>query len=177
MVHWRRAVELGSDNAFIYATLAKERLDGIMRNLSLDYRMPAEALEQLRGWLDRAVALSPNYLEAYEELACLEALSGKPRLDVMNRVQQVLPRMKNKMLTLFAIALVRWRTQDNVTARQIAVFLMASPGVPEDLRDRAERLLERIPAPAQSAATPKPEAAPEPRADSFSVAPTPNPPS
>ncbi|HUJ44778.1 MAG TPA: DUF1570 domain-containing protein [Opitutaceae bacterium] len=165
-VHWRRAADLGSENAYIYLQLAKEKLDEITSGLSLDYRMPAELTGQLRSWLDRAVGLSPNYLEAYEALADVEALAESPRLDVMNRVQGNLPRMKDKMRTLFAIAIVRWRTQDFVTARQIAVFLMAMPQVSADLRGRAESLYARIPPPAESPATPAPAGsaeAPSPR--------------
>jgi hypothetical protein len=155
-VHWRRAADLGSENAYIYLQLAKEKLDQIINGLSLDYRMPAKLAGQLRGWLDRAVVLSPNYLEAYEALAYVEALAESPRLDVMNHVQGVLPRMKDKMRTLFAIAIVRWRTQDFVTARQIAIFLTATPQISAELRDRAERLYVRIPPPAESPAAPAP---------------------
>jgi hypothetical protein len=48
--HWRRAAELGSDNAFVYMQLATDRLNQLSNGLTLDYRMPAELTETLRGW-------------------------------------------------------------------------------------------------------------------------------
>jgi len=140
IVHWRRAADLGSDNAYIYLRLAKERLDQIMTGLSLDYRMPDEPAAQLRGWLDRAVALSPNYLEAYEALADIEALAEKPRFDVVNRVQSVVPRMKDKSRTLLAMAIIRWRRKDYPTARKITGLLIDSPQVSPAVRSLAKQL-------------------------------------
>jgi hypothetical protein len=162
LIHWRRAADLGSDNAYIYWRLARDNLDQVMNGLSLDYRMPAELAARLRGWLDRAVALSPNYLDAYEALGYVEALAERPRVEVVNRVQAVLPRMKDKTRTLLAIAIIRWRMQDYVTARQIAIYLTASPGIPADVCRRAQRLSARIPEATEPPAAPKPGASAEP---------------
>ena len=143
--HWRRAAELGSDNPYVYMRLASDRLDQVTAGLTLDYRMPAELAATLRGWLDRAVALSPRYFEAFEALAMVEAFAEKPRLEVINRVQGMVPKMSDKTRTLFAIAIVHWRKGDFVTARQIAKLLVAAPTISPRLRSLTQRLSKELP--------------------------------
>lgn len=142
---WQRAAELGSDNAFVYVQLAKDKLVQIMVGLSLDYRMPADSAATLRGWLDRAIGLSPDYLEAYDDLAMVEALAEQPRIEAVNRVQKAVSQMRDKSRTLFAIAVVRWRLRDYATSRQITEVLLAAPQVSPQIRRLTQRLNARLP--------------------------------
>jgi hypothetical protein len=153
---WQQAADLGSDNAFVYVQLANERLRQMMVGLSLDYRMPADSAAALRGWLDRAITLSPDYLEAYDALAMVEALAEKPRIDVVNRVQQAVPRMRDKARGLFAIAVVHWRLQDFGTSRRIVEALRAESQTPSQIRRLAQQLDQRLPPAASAAAGPEP---------------------
>jgi Flp pilus assembly protein TadD len=160
--HWQRAAELGSDNPFVYVQLATDRLNQLTMGLSLDYRMPAELAGTLRGWLDRAIALSPRYLEAYEALAMVEAFAERPRADAVNRVQEAAPKMKDKTRTWFAVAVIHWRMGDFGTARQITKALIAAPETPPQMRALARRLIKQLPpaetpAAAAVAAPPHPE--------------------
>ncbi|MDD2763293.1 MAG: hypothetical protein PHE83_04865 [Opitutaceae bacterium] len=142
LMHWRRAAELGSDNAYVYVRLAAERLDQITSGLTLDYRLPGEAATILRGWLDRAVALSPRYLEAYEGLALVEALAKQPRAEIVKRVLEVMPRMRDKSRALLALAIVSWRAGNFATASQIARSLIDDPRLSPHLHFLARRLAE-----------------------------------
>jgi len=120
------------------------RLVILMGSLSLDYRMPEAWASELRGWLDRAVELSPNYLEAWESLAWVEAMAENPRIEVLNRVQRLVPRMRDQDLTLLAIALIRARQHDEATAGQIAGLLLDSPKTKADIRAIARKLDESL---------------------------------
>jgi hypothetical protein len=142
--HWQRAAELGSDNPFVYVRLAADRLNRLSMGLSLDYRMPEELAGTLRGWLDRAITLSPRWLEAYEKLAMVEAFAEQPRVDAANRAQEAAPKMRDKTRTLFAIAVIHWRVGDDAGARQIAEFLIAAPETSPQLRSLAKQLKKRL---------------------------------
>lgn len=48
---------LGSENAFAYLQLVRDRLAGGSNWFSLDDRLPAEATTELRGWQELAVPL------------------------------------------------------------------------------------------------------------------------
>lgn len=155
--HWRRAAELGSDNPEVYLQVAADRFDQFTIGLTLDTRMPAEVAATLRGWLDRVIALSPRYLEAYETVAMVEAFSEQPRWDVVNRVQAAMPKMRDKTRAMFAMAILRWRMGDDVTARQIVKLLLATPKISARVRFLAQRLNWRL-------ASTKTPAAPAPAA-------------
>jgi hypothetical protein len=142
--HWRCAAEAGSDNPEVYLQLAADALDHLMIGLSLDYRMPGDQAATLRRWLDQAIALSPRDLEAYEKLAMVEAFSEWPRFDVVNRVQAVVPKMRDKTRAWFAIAVLRWRMGDDAAARQIAKSLLATPTLSARLRFLTQRLNWRL---------------------------------
>jgi hypothetical protein len=116
--------------------------------------MPADLVATLRDWLDRAVALSPDYLEAYGGLAVVEAVAEQPRIEVINRVQQVVPQMRDKTRTLFALALVRWRAGDYVTSRKITEALLASPQASAHWGILARQLNKRLPPSAEEPAAP-----------------------
>jgi hypothetical protein len=101
-----------------------------------------------------AADLGSDNAYIYLRLANVEALAEQPRLDVMNCVQAVVPRMKDKAGTLLSIAIVHWRRQDYSTARQIARLLMDSPQAPPTIRRRARQLDARIPETAKLPAAP-----------------------
>jgi hypothetical protein len=136
--------------------LAADKVDRITLGISLDYRMPGEQAATLREWLDRAIALSPRYLEAHAALALVEAFAEQPRLAVVNRVQEVVPKMSDKMRTLLAIAIVHWRLKDYASARQIARLLVAAPRASPELRRLAQRLIDRLPSEETPAVSPEP---------------------
>jgi tetratricopeptide (TPR) repeat protein len=109
---WRNAVERNSNNAYVYLQLAKDQLRDIIAAPSIDFRAPVGVTVPIRKYLDRAVELRPDYLEAWEALAQIEAYAEKPRAEVITRVESILPMMHSKASTLAALALVRWRARD-----------------------------------------------------------------
>lgn len=155
--HWRSAADLGSDNPYVYLQLADDGLDQFSIGLTLDTRMPAELAATLRGWLDRAIALSPRYLDAYQALAVVEAFSEQPRLETANRIQEVVPKMRDRTRAMFAIAILRARMGDHATARQIARSLLAVPNIQARIRFLMQRLNWRL-GPAETPAAPAPDA-------------------
>jgi tetratricopeptide (TPR) repeat protein len=159
IVHWRRAADLGSDNAYIYLQLAQDRLNRILDGFSLDYRMPAESAKELRGWLDRAIALDPRGDAACESLVLVEALSEIPRSEVVNGLVARLPRMRSKNLTRYALAVLYWRQKRFAASRSTAESLLLAADLSPDLKVATEQLLEQIPAGPAPAGEPKPAAA------------------
>jgi len=149
--HWRRAAELGSDNPEAYVQVAADRFDQFTIGLTLDTRMAPELEATLRRWLDRATTLSPRYLEAYETLAMVEAFAEQPRWDVVNHVQAVVPKMRDKTRVTFAMAVLRWRTGDDAAARQMVKSMLATPKISARLRFLAQRLNWRLSTPDASA--------------------------
>lgn len=143
--HWTRAAELGSANAFVHVQLAAETLRPMMEEPSLDYRMPEALATQLRAWLDRAVTLSPNYDEAFEYLAAVEAYSHKPRNATVNHIQRRFRVMRDKARVLFYFAVMRWRLKDFGTAREIAKVVAVDERSTPPIRKAAHALLERLP--------------------------------
>nr|MBP9913626.1 DUF1570 domain-containing protein [Opitutaceae bacterium] len=142
--HWRKAAELGSENPYVYLMGAKPELEQIMQNAPLDYRMPKEQAAVLRASLRHAIKLNPGYQLAYEALAQLESVAQKPSIAAANQVQAVLPSMREKARTVLALAVVRWRLNDHATCRQMIELLLASAGVPDDVRSTAWLLKDRI---------------------------------
>ena len=122
-LYWQKAAELGSKDPTAYLKLANGPMYTIMKSLSLDYRMPPLVADPIRANLDRAIALRPDYYEAWEMLAMLEALAEKQRLDVINQVQELQPKMKKSARTLLALAIIRWRLHDVGTCREIIEVL------------------------------------------------------
>jgi len=142
--HWAKAAGLGSENSYPYVRLANNTLDQLLTGLSLDYRLPPALAEKLRGWLDRAVALTPDDAEANEALALVEALSGQPRVRVVNHVQALVPQMRDTSRTLLALALIRLQTKDYATCAKITAALRASPRVPPDIKSVASQIDRRV---------------------------------
>lgn len=119
MDRWRKAGELGSTNAFVYVQLANEIVRQMRVGVSLNYRIPAKQCVELRDWLDRAVKHSPEYWEAYETLAFVEAFAIKPRGGAVNAIQAAVKQMKDPQRTLTSLAVIRWRINDYVTSEAI----------------------------------------------------------
>ena len=119
LAYWEKAVERGSINAYVYLQLAKAQLKDVTNILSLDYRAPQLVAEPIRKYLDRAVELRPDYMEAWEALAELEAVAEKPRVPVVVQIQNRVPKMRSQAKTLCALAIIRWRIGDLKTCREI----------------------------------------------------------
>jgi hypothetical protein len=141
---WRRAAELNSDNAFVYVQLARARMQPELVGFDLDRQLPEAAAAELRGWLDRAVQLSPDYADAHELTAFVEAWSSFPRAAALNRVQRAVGQMSDSSRTLLALAVARWRLLDPTTSRQIIDVLAQSPRASVEVKAAASLLKERI---------------------------------
>jgi tetratricopeptide (TPR) repeat protein len=127
--YWEQAVERGSTSAYVYLQLAKAQLRPIMRNPSLDYRIPPVVCESMRKQLDRAIELRSNYMDAWDTLALVEAFSEEPRASVVNQFKSVLPLMRSKSNTLVSLAIIAWRQGDLETCRSILGMVeKAKPG-------------------------------------------------
>ena len=151
LLHWRRAVDLGSANPYIIVQVARDRLNPIVSGFTPDYRMPLEVAAPLRMWVDRAVTLSPTYDDAYEAVALVEAMAGQPRLEAVNAVLDRVPTMRHKDRTLFALAVVYWRQHKFPTSRAIAEALLRATSPSAELKELVRRLLERLPPPEPAA--------------------------
>ena len=142
--YWRRAAELKSDNAFVYLQLARDGARAVTQDFRLDYRLPAKLAADLRLWLDRALELSPDYPEAQEILALVEAFAPEVRAPVVLRLQEGVNQMRDSSRTLLALAIIRWRLKDQPTSAKIVESLLASPQVAPEVKAAARTLRERL---------------------------------
>lgn|GEM_PF-6309883 len=115
----KKAAELGSTNPFVYLQLANPLVREMRTAVSLDYRIPENECAQLRAWLDRTIQLSPEYWEAYETLAFVEAFADKPRAEVIDTIQGTVKWMRDPQHTLIPLAALRWRIKDYATTETI----------------------------------------------------------
>jgi hypothetical protein len=168
--YWRKAVDRDSDNAYAYYMLAADPIRQTSRGTSLDYRLPSDLTADLRKLLDRALELSPNYAEAYEGLAWVEAFSERPRVAALNRIQKHVDLMADRNKTLAALAIVRWRLKDLVTSQEIVSSLLAQKKLPPQVRGITRNLQARLKAAELASAK---EATPAVQKDEPAAAPSP----
>lgn len=141
---WSKAGALGTTNAFVYLQLAKDIVRQILNGVSLDYRIPENECTQLRGWLDRAIELSPDYWEAYETLAVVEAFAAKPRAPVLQKIQTVIKQLRDPQRVLVSLAVIRWRINDLTTSEAILNLLEKRPTGASSEKMLAGKLRKRI---------------------------------
>ncbi len=141
---WRRAAELGSDSPFILAQAARARLLDLSSGFDPDDRLAEADAMLLRGWLDRAVKLSPAYDDAWEMLAHVESQAPEFRVGIINALQTRVAGLKDPNPTLLALAVIRWRAKDLATAGSILKVVTASSLARPDTKAAAEILRARM---------------------------------
>ncbi|ATC65045.1 hypothetical protein CMV30_14350 [Nibricoccus aquaticus] len=127
--YWQKAVERKSDNPYIYEQLAQNSLRQSMHAVSLNFRLPESAAAELRGWLDRAIELSPDYADAWDWLALTEAFSVKLRNSVVNKAIGKRELLDERPRFMAAISLIALRIDKKELAAQVADLLLARPDV------------------------------------------------
>lgn len=142
--HWKRAVARGSQDPFVFLQLVKAQFGPIIATFTLDERLSADTAATLRGWIGRALELSPDYTECYELLAMVEAMAEQPRMAVIARVQQAEPGMRDPFFPSLGLAIVGWRTNQLIASRDRCERLLARPDTPPQVRAIAGELLRRI---------------------------------
>ncbi|MFT3782652.1 MAG: hypothetical protein QM790_11610 [Nibricoccus sp.] len=149
--YWEKAVEHGSDNPYVYLQLARKQLNPLVRALDLRQRVPEKLCEPVRRYLDRALALRPDYLEAWEALAQFEAFAENPRSELVERAGEVAYTTRNPSSILAAVAIVYWRKGDY--DRCEALLNEIEHSRPSDVTEQMVRLLTEQLARAKSKST------------------------
>lgn len=123
--YYRKAVERGSTNAYIYLQLALAELSETRPDDSLDYRLPEKICDSLRGNLDRAIELRTNYLEASNALFLVETFAVKPRASMIDQSESILPLMRPqaKADALVCISVIAWRQGEIENCRSIMALV------------------------------------------------------
>lgn len=142
--HWRRAAELGSDRAYVYAHVAQHTLARYGAHFEIDFRMPEDQVAELRALLDRALELSPDYLEPLQSLAMVEAWAPTMRIPALNRVQAGVNQMKSPDLTLLALALARVRLNDRSGALNILDAIIDGSRPSAAVKEQAAQLRREV---------------------------------
>lgn len=160
---WRKAVELGSQDPFVYFQLAECELRDVLRGLTLDYRMPPAVADSIRADLMKAIQFRPDYYDAWEALALLEAVSKQMNKENLARIQTLATKEHSTPRTLIALAIVRWRIRDYATCHRILDMLGS------DTRDKwvgsmRRKLMTRLAKDESSPPSDSPESAATPAA-------------
>lgn len=136
---WRRAVELGTTNPAVFHELGLLETRRWFQLFDLDFRMPDQIAADLRDLLKRSIVAAPEQSEAYEMLALIEASAREPDIANVNLVQARYPTLKDKPRTLLALAMIRWRKDDDATAVKLLDALREME-TGEPVRQAAEHL-------------------------------------
>jgi hypothetical protein len=107
--HWRRAVELGTNNAAIFRELGRLESNEVFDQFNLDYRMPLARAERMRTLLKKSIECAPAQSMGYEMLAWVEASLAVPNIPNVILVQDNFKGLNDKPRTVLALALVRYR--------------------------------------------------------------------
>jgi tetratricopeptide (TPR) repeat protein len=127
--YWTEAAKLGTTNPYVYGELAKDSLRQYLSGASAEFRLSEDVSKELRGWLDRAVVLEPNYAEAWDWLAITEAYAAKPRVAVVNQLSKQREKFGNRPRLMAGVAVIALRINKPELAEQIADALLAMPSV------------------------------------------------
>lgn len=144
LAHYRRADALKSDNPFVYVALARDVIEHVAPANTLADVLPEATVEQLRGWLERALTINPDSADALEMLAITEAQAPTIRVEAINRIQARFSRIRDPLPTLFALAVVRWRLGDTATAQSLIETILGNGHTPDGLKKAAAELRSRI---------------------------------
>jgi hypothetical protein len=73
--------------------------------------MPAAEAADCEAIVDRAIALAPDCMEAYEMLAIIELEKPDMRVEKINTVLEALPNMRERAGTCRSLATIYWRAK------------------------------------------------------------------
>ncbi|MCX6953768.1 MAG: hypothetical protein NTV51_16575, partial [Verrucomicrobia bacterium] len=142
--HWRLAADHQSTNAYVYLQLARHRLREFHAS-EFDARLAPEEAAQVQGWLDRALALRPNYPEAIAALAVAESRAPQLRAAGILAIQKGLPlQREQRPATLLSYAMICWRARELPVCLKILDSLIASARTPAAVRTSAEQLRLKV---------------------------------
>ncbi|AWI08024.1 hypothetical protein CKA38_00975 [Ereboglobus luteus] len=122
-----RAVECKSDNAAVYAVLADEEFNRI--DFHLGKFIKPDVSERLRGWLDHAIALDPDYLDAYNTLALVEAFSEEFREDKWPSIIEAVKARRPLGRGWIGLAAMCWRFDEKEQCAEILRRFKDAPSV------------------------------------------------
>lgn len=157
---WQRAAELRSESSFAAVQGARWKLRELGGLADLQQRLSEEDAGHARLWLDRAVTRSPDYDDAVEMLAWIEARAPEFRVSVVNLVQGRVQSLQDPNPTLLALAVIRWRAKDVATAASIVQAVLDSPRAKAGTKAEARLLQWQIKGESTSSATAVPQLRP-----------------
>jgi hypothetical protein len=123
--HLLRAAECGSDNAAVHATLASDEFSRI--DVGLRKPIKPDASARLRGWLDRAIALDPDYLDAYDTLALVEAFSETFREEKMPAIIEAVKTRRPPGRGWIGLAVLSWHAGGKERGAELLHDFIAAP--------------------------------------------------
>ncbi len=125
----KEAARLQTVNPYVYVQLAEDSLRQYLIGVKTSFRLQAEASAELRGWLDRAIVLDPNYAEAWDWMALTEAYSERPRNEVVKQLEAKRKMFGDRPRMLAGFALIAVRAKQPEFAEHLAEALLGMPSV------------------------------------------------
>lgn len=129
-VRWEAAIAAGSQNLSIVSEIALMESRRWFERFDFEFRLPQEKADELRALLERSIAISPQRGETYRMLAWVEAFAPTVSVKNVNLVQRNFPLIYDKLPTLLALAIVRFRTNDHATAAELLTQIEAQAPPP-----------------------------------------------
>jgi hypothetical protein len=142
---WQAAADLCSDNDYtlVQATRAALREFDLAQDPGL--RVDEATAARLRRVLDGVLARDPAAEEALEMLALTEVRAPDFRIPMINQLQKAVPTMRRPHRVLLALAFIRVRAGDFVTAARLIESIQSSERAPADTKNWAKLLRSRVP--------------------------------
>jgi len=140
----RKAVANSTQNPLVYVWLLRQLYD--KSNLPFDYIMPDDTCAEYRGYVDRALELAPNCLEALEMLAHVESQARDMRLEKINLIPPAIGGMGDdlKAKALLSLGIVYYRLKDYKSAEMVLKRFDSMPKPQAAEKATADELRRRI---------------------------------
>jgi tetratricopeptide (TPR) repeat protein len=116
---WRAAIAHGTSNAAVYRELGRLEANAIFGQFDLDYRMPERRTAEMRLLLHKSLECAPAQSQGYEMLAWVEAMTERPDLASIRRIQDRFANLNDRARTLLALVIVRMRLGQHADALEL----------------------------------------------------------
>ena len=141
--HLQAAIRLGSTSFLTYYLCAAEELHATADSQDRYARLKKSQAADIRGELQRSVALMPDFGPAQELFGFFEMVQGEHLADAGQHLQRAIELEPEKLSHQFTLAQFQFRTRNPAAARQTLAPLLR-PNADATLRADAEELLQQI---------------------------------
>jgi hypothetical protein len=141
--HLKAAIDLGSENYLVYYLYARERYRAMGDAQDRHTRLTGPPAAEIRGLLERAIRLMPDFAPAHELLGFFEMVQGDDLERAKAQLVLAMQLEPDNQSYLISLAQLLMRAGDAEAARRTLQPLLG-PAAPADLRNSAQAILAQL---------------------------------